>query len=176
MSRAGEIVLEFGGEERTFRLGVGQWRKIQEVCDAGPAELLARLSPAFAAAQQGIGFAEIVGMGLLGRWRVDDVREPVRQGLLGALDAAGKPVLEAKAVDRLVVEYVDERPLLESVVTAYKVVLASVVGVDDEAASGEPRAAAEGAPSSPAASSASERTASTPSAPPAASAPATSTP
>lgn len=163
MSRAGEITLEFGGEERVFRLALGQWRKVQEKCDAGPAELLARLAPMFAARRQQLNMAQIMGNGLLGTWRVDDVREVILQGLLGG-DTPGPKALE------LVKDWVDERPIFESVEIAYQVVLASVFGVEDEKPVGESQAAPTAAsPRSRKASSGSAKTASTPSAPPAAS-------
>lgn len=161
MSRSGESVADFGGEERTFRLGVKQWEKVQEKCDAGPGEILARLAPAFLARQQEIPFEQIIQHGLLGTWRVHDVREPILQGLLGA----GMPGPEAL---KLVRDWVDERDLIETLPVAYKVVFGGIVGVGDEAASGEPQAAGEGSPNSRAASSASEKTASTPSAEPSA--------
>jgi len=156
VSRSGDIRLDFGGEERAFRLAIGQWRKVQEKCDAGPAELLTRLAPAFYAAKQDLTFEQIVGMGFIGKWRIDDVREPILQGLLGA-NMAGPEALA------LVKTWVDERPLLESVALAYRIVLASVTGPEDEAAAGESQAAVEVSPSSLAASSGSEKTASTPS-------------
>lgn len=161
MSRSGESTVEFGGEERTFRLGIKQWEKVQEKCDAGPAELLARLAPAFTARQAGYSFQQILAAGHLGTWRINDLREPILQGLLGA-NMAGPDAL------KLVKEWVEERPLIESVGVAYAVVLGGVIGAADEEAVGEPQAAAEVSPNSPAASSASEKTASTPSAAPSA--------
>jgi hypothetical protein len=155
MSRSGDITLEFGGEERAFRLAIGQWRKIQEKCDAGPAELLARLGPMYAAKSQGLSFAQIVSHGYLGSWRVDDVREVILQGLLGA-NMAGPEALA------LVRDWVEERPLIESVGIAYEVVMASVMGAEDEKAVGEPQAAAAASPNSPAASSGSAKAGSTP--------------
>lgn len=154
MSRSGDITLSFGGEERTFRLAIGQWRKIQEKCDAGPGEILARLSPVFAAAQRGLKLEQMVELGYLGAWRVDDVREVILQGRLGA----GAPINE---VTKEVRDWVDERPLLEPLAIAYRIVLASMIGAEDEKAMGESPAAAEGSPHSPAASSGSETTAST---------------
>jgi hypothetical protein len=155
MSRSGDVALDFGGEERTFRLAIGQWRKVQEKCDAGPAELLARLSPAFSAAQQGLTIEQIVSLGYLGTWRVDDVREVILQGLLGA----NMPGPEAL---RLVRDWVDERPFLETVAVAYRIVLASILGVEDEKAVGEPQAEVEGFPISQEENSASAKTAFTP--------------
>ena len=154
MSRSGEITLAFGDGEYAFRLAIGQWRKVQEACDAGPAELLARLAPPFNAMAAGVAPKDVIASGLLGRWRIDDVRAPIFQGLLGG----GTEPVQAT---RLLVAYVDERPLLEAVPVAYKVVLASLVGAEDEAPSGEPMGET-APPLSPAASSASASTASTP--------------
>jgi hypothetical protein len=125
MSRSGEIALLWGDKERTFRLGIGEWVKVQEKCDAGPGEILARLAPVFAATQQGLKFEQIVAMGYLGRWRVDDIREPLYRGLIGG----GMGPTEA---GKLVVELVDDRPLLEPLSLAYQVVLTSIVGAADE--------------------------------------------
>lgn len=125
MSRAGEITLPWGDEDRTFRLAIGDWRKVQEKCDAGPAEILARLAPVFTATQQGLRFEQIVAAGFLGRWRVDDVREPLYRGLIGG-------GMEPTAAGKLIKELVDDRPLLEPLGMAYQVVLASVVGAEDE--------------------------------------------
>lgn len=83
MSRHGEIRLPFGPEERTFRLGIGELRKIEERCDAGAPELLTRLSPLVRAIEAKLTFAQILQAGLLGSWRIDDVREPLLQGLIG---------------------------------------------------------------------------------------------
>lgn len=166
MSRSGEITLQWGDEERTFRLAIGDWRKVQEKCDAGPAEILARLAPVFAARQAGLSFDQIVAAGYLGRWRVDDVREPLYRGLIGG---GMEPTLAGK----LIRELVDERPLLEPLVVAYEVVLASIVGAEDEPL-GEAGGEAATAAVSPEASSLSPTT--TEPAGPSASAPATSTP
>lgn len=159
MSRSGESVVEFGGEERTFKLGIKQWEKVQEKCDAGPSEILARLAPAFFARKQGMSFDDIIAMGYLGKWRIHDVREVILQGLLGH----NMPGPEAL---KLVRDWVDERPLIEAVGVAYQIVLGSIVGAEDEQAAGESQAAEEVSPNSPAASSASEKTATTPSAAP----------
>lgn len=76
-----------------FRLGLAEWRKIDERFDLGPFELLKRVAA--------------------GRWKVDHLRETIRLALV-----AGKSVVNAAgAVDdqrigALVREFVDERPLL----------------------------------------------------------------
>ncbi|QBX38671.1 gene transfer agent family protein [Brevundimonas sp. S30B] len=111
MSRSAEISLAFGGEERSFRLPIGRLRPLQEKVDAGPMELLQR----FAA----------------GTWRVDDLRETILQGLIGGgLD-------QAKA-SRLVIDYFDDQPLQPFVTLAQAIIMAAVVGAEDEEL-GEPR-------------------------------------
>lgn len=142
MSRSGEVILPWGDADRTFRLGIREWEKVQEKCDAGPAEILARLAPAFSALQQGLTFDQIVSMGYLGRWRVHDVREPLYRGLIGG-------GMDPTAAGKVIRELVDERPLLEPMAVAYQVVLASITGAQDEPA-GEPAGEAEeAAPTSP---------------------------
>lgn len=130
MSRSGEITLAWGDAYRTFRLGIREWEKVQEKCDAGPAEILGRLAPIFAATEQGLTLGQIIAAGYLGRWRVQDVREPLYRGLIGG-------GMEPTAAGALIRELVDERPLIEPVCIAYQVVHASIVGADDEPV-GEP--------------------------------------
>lgn len=43
MSRDASIELDFAGEKRRFRLGIGQLVDLQEVCDSGPYVILDRL-------------------------------------------------------------------------------------------------------------------------------------
>jgi hypothetical protein len=105
MSRDGSISLTWGDGEHRFRLAIGQLRELQEKCDAGPAEIAGRLTD--------------------GRWRVNDVREAVRLGLIGG------GMVPAEAY-RLTARYVDERPLLESVPVAQAVLMAALVGAPEE--------------------------------------------
>lgn len=105
MSANGAITTKWADGEYTFRLAIGQLRELQEKCDCGPPEILARL-----AAQ---------------RWRIDDLRETIRLGLIGG---GTTPVAALKLVER----YVDDRPLLESVTVASSILLAALVGADDD--------------------------------------------
>lgn len=155
-SRGGEIVRLWGDEERTFRLGVGEWRKVQETCDAGPAEIAARLSTWAAARKRNptASFLDLLAAGALGTWRIDDIREPLYRGLIGG-------GMEPTAAGRLMRELHDERPLTENIGLALDVVLASVVGPGDEPlgeASGEQPTTTKPASRSPAKSSASQTT------------------
>lgn len=112
MSRSGKIELPWadgagaGGDGKyPFRLAISQLEELQEKCDAGPQQIMRRLSD--------------------GTWRTYDVRETIRIGLIGG------GMEPAKALS-LTKRYVDERPLAENVVTAQFVIMAAVVGVPDE--------------------------------------------
>jgi hypothetical protein len=111
MSSTGEIVLAFADGERTFRLTVGAWRRVQEKCDAGPMELMHRY--------------------VAGTWRVDDLRAPIREGLIGG----GMPQTEA---DILLKNNFDDTTLGQFVPLVQAIVAASIVGSpDDEPGEGE---------------------------------------
>jgi hypothetical protein len=127
MSRAAEISLAFGGEERLFRLPLGRLRALQEKCDCGPMELLRRF--------------------LAGEWRVDDLRETIFQGLVGG-------GMDQGAATSLLKSSFDDLPLQPFVTIAQAIVMAAVVGAEDEDL-GEPKGEAEPSAPSPSASSAS---------------------
>jgi hypothetical protein len=147
-TRTGEIVTEWGDEDRTFRLGIGQWRKLQEKLDVGPGELARRLGGLleFRRRFPKASIVELLLLGGAGDWRVDDVREVLMQGLVGG-------GLNPTEAGRLVRDLHDERPLLENVPLAFEIVLASFIGPEDEPL-GKPQGEAEANPS-PAESSAS---------------------
>lgn len=105
MSRDASIELPFAGEQRLFRLRAGQWRAIQEKCDAGPPELLRRYVD--------------------GRWRLDDLREVLLQGLEGG------GATQADATKLILLNF-DGRPMLQFVPIAQAVVMATLVGAPDE--------------------------------------------
>lgn len=83
MSRDASIRLEWGDEEYLFRIAIGQWRKIQERCDAGPGEIYRRLIGVATALQTGATLGEAASYGMIGDWRIDDVREVILQALVG---------------------------------------------------------------------------------------------
>ena len=105
MSRAAEVRLDFAGEERLFRLGIGQLRALDEACDCGPMELLTRFSS--------------------GAWRIRDLRETILHGLKGGGMADGEAT-------KLIRATIDVGPLQQYVPIAYAVTLAAVVGVEGE--------------------------------------------
>lgn len=106
MGRSAEFTAEFGGEDRLFRLPLGRLRAVQEKCDAGPMELLQRF--------------------LNGTYRIDDVRETLLQGLIGG-------GLDTAMAARLVKSNFDDLPLTPFVLLAQGVMMAVLVGAEDEA-------------------------------------------
>lgn len=105
MSRAAEITMAFGGEERLFRLPIGRLRALQEKTDSGPMELIQRL--------------------VAGNWRIDDVREPILQGLIGG-------GMDSRSATQLLLDHFDDLPVLPFVAVAQAIVAASVIGVEEE--------------------------------------------
>lgn len=134
-SRNAECSFDWADRSYRFRLGIGMLRELQEKTGAGPLELLRRIQA--------------------GAWRVDDLRETIRCGLIGGGLAPGEAL-------RLVRLYVEERPLGESTYPAIMILAAAVFGVPDEAP-GKRRPARKTADRSTTAASASP--VSTPSAP-----------
>lgn len=115
MSRDGSIELEFGDGTHKFRLPWGELVNLQEACDAGPYVILSRLQD--------------------GTWRLADIRETIRYGLIGG-------GLEPSAALKLVREYVEQRPPVESVIYAQVVLSAALMGAPEEPV-GEPEAASQ---------------------------------
>ena len=115
MSRDATIELDWADGEHRFRLGWGELIKLQEACDAGPLVIFGRLGS--------------------GTWRLNDIRETMRLGLIGG----GKTPDAALALVR---DYVEARPPMENVALARAILGAAVLGPADEAP-GEAFAASE---------------------------------
>lgn len=111
MSRDGSITLPFADGQHFFRYAWGQFRELQEKCDAGPMEILARLEQS--------------------RWRIDDVSEVLRIGLIGG---GMKPLEAANLVNR----YVLAQPPADNIINAILVLAAGIHGAPDEPV-GEPQ-------------------------------------
>lgn len=105
------------GGEHEFELRIGELRALQENCKAGPEEVLNRLRA--------------------GTWRVDDIIEPIRLGLIGA----GMPAAEAGP---MVVKLFDQHPKVDFKFTALTVMFYAVMAPEDDRV-GKP----EGATSAP---------------------------
>lgn len=106
MSRLGAVDLDFGDGTYSFRLRMRELIELDEKCEVGPQKMLIEMSDNNA--------------------RVTWVREIVRLGLIGGGE---KPTDALK----LVRNYVDERPFMESVLHAQAILGAAVVGFPDDA-------------------------------------------
>lgn len=115
------VDITWAGGEHTFALRIAQLRALQQRCDAGPQWVLMRLQNK--------------------QWHVEDVVSTIRLGLEGG-------GMDKQEAHRLVREFVEDRPLTQSVLTAYAVLAFALYGEGDEDekkdgdAPGEPKAAA----------------------------------
>jgi len=105
MSRDARIDLDWADGTYSFRLPWAQLAALQEACDAGPYVVLQRLTS--------------------GTWRVEDISNVIRLGLIGG----GMPVGEALKKVRF---YVEDRPPLENVPIAQSVLMVALVGAPEE--------------------------------------------
>ena len=87
MAIVGEITQAFAGANYRFAFGIDQLRELQEKTGDGPRPIYRRLCE--------------------GEWRVDDIRETLRLGLIGG----GMSPSKATA---LIARHVDRRPLMEN--------------------------------------------------------------
>jgi len=112
MSRSGKIEIEWAdlqgagaGGRHVFRLPIAQLEELQEKCDAGPQQIMRRIHE--------------------GTWRVRDITETIRLGLIGG----GMPSVDAA---KLTSRYVTDGALSENVLTAQVIIMAALAGVPDE--------------------------------------------
>lgn len=105
MSRDASTTQPFADDDYVFRLGWGELEQLQEACDAGPYVVLDRL--------------------VSGRWRMGDISNVIRLGLIGG-------GLEPVKALKLVRAYVQDRPPLENLVLAQLVLGAGVAGAPEE--------------------------------------------
>lgn len=102
----GRIELAWGDGDHVFNIAkLGQVFELEDKCGCGVVEVLNRLRE--------------------GRWKVVDIRETIRIGLIGGGKSAADALL-------LVKRYVDEAPWAENVLTAQMVLMAAIVGVQGD--------------------------------------------
>ena len=97
--------LTWEGGEHTFLLSIKELRALQDKCDAGPAFILFRLQN--------------------GQWRVDDIIETIRLGLIGG----GEDPAKAR---KLVTDFVEDRPLSISIPIAQVILMSAILGPEDD--------------------------------------------
>jgi tail tube GTA-gp10-like protein len=105
MSRNATVEQPFADGDYTFRLGFKELILLQEARDCGPLELLGRLNAV--------------------QWRVEDIAETIRIGLIGG-------GVEPRKALKLVRDYVQDRPPMESLALAIIVLSHAVAGAPDE--------------------------------------------
>ena len=111
MSARADTTIAWADGDYLFRLAIGQLRELQDLCGTGPFAVFRRLQE--------------------GDWRVEDVRETIRLGLIGGGLAPERALI-------LVKRYVDERPLMENLFTAQAVLIAAVIGVPEDPVGKQP--------------------------------------
>ncbi|MEH6773709.1 MAG: gene transfer agent family protein [Cereibacter changlensis] len=97
--------LQWSGGEHEFALPLGKLRALQDACDAGPEEIFNRLRT--------------------GRWKVCDIIEPIRLGLIGGGLTDGE-------AQKLVMPLLNLHPLMEFKLTAITILAAVLLGVKDD--------------------------------------------
>lgn len=112
MSRSAEITLDWADGTYLFALKWGQLAELQEKCDAGPYVVLGRLAA--------------------GSWKIEDISDTIRLGLIGGGMAPVDALKKVRA-------YVEDRPPFENLQYAQAILSAAVVGAPDEQ-TGKPRA------------------------------------
>lgn len=114
MSRSASVSLIWGDGRHQFRLAIAELDELDELCKVGPGYLLAQLNG-----------------GLYGPWRAKAVRETIRLGLVGGGMAPAAAV-------QLVESYFDRTPIGDHLVTAQAILMACVLG-DENDPPGEPK-------------------------------------
>lgn len=105
MTRSASVTLPWADEDYVFRLAFGQLITLQEAVDCGPFALLQRLND--------------------GTWKVQDITNVIRLGLIGG---GMEPIKALK----LVRAYVEDRPPYENLLMAQAILAAGVMGAPDE--------------------------------------------
>jgi hypothetical protein len=105
MARDATLTQDWADGTFTFRLGWKELALLQEAVDAGPFVVLQRVGD--------------------GTWKIEDISNIIRLGLIGA----GMPAPDALKKVRA---YVEDRPPLESLMLAQAIMSAALVGSPEE--------------------------------------------
>jgi hypothetical protein len=136
-----EVMAEFGGELRRFRLTVPFLAKVERDCDAGPAVIAGALAHCTQMlqlrAEKKLGALALMAAGL-GDWRA----AYVTRTLFWALNGGG---MDPNLAGRLIREHIEERGftgLLENAELAFGVITGAYMGPADDRVGESARAAA----------------------------------
>lgn len=103
MPANGQVEINWADGSHTFNIAkIKSVLELEDKCEAGVSEVFQRISD--------------------GKWKINDVRETIRLGLIGG-------GMMPDAALKLVQRYVDDRPWAESVPVAMVVLMAAMVGV-----------------------------------------------
>lgn len=119
------INLEFADGEYRFALGLAQINELQEKCGAGVGAIYARVLQGRVAGDLGVGHPGYAA------YRAEDLRETIRQGLVGGGEGMvdGSEVkVSALRANALVERYVDQMPLKEQWDLAAAILFAKIEG------------------------------------------------
>ena len=133
MSGTGESREDFAGEERAFRIRLGEIRRIEAKCECGIGLVLGRLSRAMLLMKE-LGGAQAFASGI--DLRADDVRTTLYEGLVGA----GMSGPDATKLVRAEIDDRGLRGVIEHVGTAMAVLWGSQQTPSEGGGEGEPRA------------------------------------
>jgi hypothetical protein len=130
MSGTGETREDFAGEERAFRIRLGEIRRIEDKCKVGVGEVGRRLSVAFYIKYKRpeASIVELLGHGI--QIYADDVREVIYQGLVGGGMSSGEAT-------KLVRMEIDDRGML-GLIDNVGVALVALAGARSIPEGGEP--------------------------------------
>lgn len=98
--------LNWPGGEHDFALNIGQLRALQDSCNAGPEEVFNRLR--------------------LGNWRVNDLIEPIRLGLIGS------GAMTTQEAGPAVLALMNQHAIIEFKLTAISILAAALLGVSGD--------------------------------------------
>lgn len=102
----GRVELEWGDGTHSFNIAkIAQVFELEDKCGCGVNEVFSRLRD--------------------GRWRLNDIRETIRLGLIGG----GKNPADALLLTK---RYVDDRPWAENILVAQTILMAAIVGVEGD--------------------------------------------
>jgi hypothetical protein len=138
-----EITLDFGDGEYRFRLGLKEIAELQTKCDAGIGAIYSRLMRGRYRDGE-----DIVLNPLEAVWKVQDISETVRLGLIGGGSGLvnGEPVKVTPEVALAMCrKYVEGRPLLDIWKIAAAIMSACIIGYADPAGAAQKKTERSGA-------------------------------
>lgn len=105
MSTDGDINLVWGGDKRRFRLAIENLLALQEKRNSGPLEIATRLR--------------------LGSWKLEDITDTIRIGLIGA-------GVDWKTAEKLVADHIKPGQISYHAMTAFAILMAALQGAPED--------------------------------------------